>query len=323
MSLTWTTDQIPDLAGKTFVVTGGNTGLGFETSKHLARKNAHVVIASRPEGDLPPPHEALRLIKEQVPHARVEYMPVELSSFRSIKAFADEFKSRGYPLHCLINNAGLQTPPDGTTEDGFELLMGINYLGPFFLTKLLIDRLKASAPARIVWVSSAAESIGEINWDDLKRNRGKTDMLQYGSTKLMDLMAAKEMNERLKGTGVESFACHPGLARTDIVRDPKADHSKAASVITDWASWVVGQTAEEGAVALLYTATAPELTGKGGSYYGPLYKGPMTSNLFNTSERTPDNKYATDPEACRRLYDLTEQVVTETAARALGHTSAA
>eukprot|EP00878_Enallax_costatus_P016154 GHUV01016944.1.p1 GENE.GHUV01016944.1~~GHUV01016944.1.p1 ORF type:complete len:408 (+),score=106.41 GHUV01016944.1:160-1383(+) len=323
-SLTWNTSSIPDLSGKTFIVTGGNSGIGYECSKELAMHGAHVIIATHgqnPGGPTPTDQVdgpgAVSKIKEKKSDANVEYMECDLSSFRSIRSFAESFQSRGLPLHGLINNAGLQTPPDATTDDGFEITVGINFFGPFYLTQLLLPTLKASTPSRVVWVSSPEETIADTDWSDLRGTRLSTDIHAYANSKLWDLMVGLELNERLKGTGVESFACHPGMCRTDLFR--KGDHDKMATQITDWTQWIAGQTAASGALPLLYCATAPDLEGKGGTYYGAYYKGPWTPNVFNTSQRTPGNTEANNPELRARLYDEAVQIVNEVAGGARIH----
>eukprot|EP00879_Flechtneria_rotunda_P007465 GHRR01007831.1.p1 GENE.GHRR01007831.1~~GHRR01007831.1.p1 ORF type:complete len:433 (+),score=143.65 GHRR01007831.1:508-1806(+) len=254
---------------------------------------------------------AVAKIKEKDPHAKVEYMELDLASFRSINNFATEFNQKGLPLHCLINNAGVQTPYNAKTKDGLTLVIGIDYYGHLYLTHLLLPALKGSAPSRIVWVSSPAETLGKTNWDDLRYDHAENDFEAYATSKLWDLMVAFELNKRLHGTGVDSFACHPGTARTDIFR--KSDHEKMSTVITDWMQWLGGQSAESGALPLLYCATAPELEGKGGTYYGPYYKGPLTANVLNTSQRTPGNPEANDTAACARLYHETTTIVNEIA----------
>jgi NAD(P)-dependent dehydrogenase (short-subunit alcohol dehydrogenase family) len=316
-SLTFGTSSIPDLNGKVFIVTGGNSGVGYECARQLALHNGHVIIVTHgqgsrwptPQDELDGPGAVSKIISEKS-DAKVEYQECDLSSFRSIKSFADSFLSRSLPLHCLINNAGLQTPPDAKTEDGFEITLGVNFFGPFYLTQLLLPALRGSSPSRIVWVSSPDEVLGETHWDDIRGDHSySTDMTAYGTSKLWDLMVGLEMNNRLQGTGIESFACHPGICRTDLFR--KADHDKMASVVTDWMQWLGGQTAASGALALLYCATSPDLEGKGGTFYGPYYKGPITLNLLNTQQRTPGNPEANDPAARARLYEAALNIVNE------------
>eukprot|EP00879_Flechtneria_rotunda_P009861 GHRR01010313.1.p1 GENE.GHRR01010313.1~~GHRR01010313.1.p1 ORF type:complete len:372 (+),score=104.96 GHRR01010313.1:231-1346(+) len=322
-SLTFSTSSIPDLQGKTYIVTGGNSGIGYETARQLALHKGHVIIATHsqkqpattPADEIDGPG-AVAKIRQEDKNANVEYMECDLASFKSIQKFAQAFLGRAQPLHCLINNAGLQTPLDGKTEDGFEITLGVNFFGPFFLTQLLLPALKDTAetgPTRIIWVSSPEESVGETDWNDIRGDNRPTDMKTYATSKLWDIMVALEMNDRLKGTGVESFACHPGMCRTDIFR--KADHDKMASIITDWAQWIAGQTAASGALSLLYCATAPELEGKGGTYYGPYYKGPLSLNMLNTQQRTPGNPEANDPAARARLYEAALNIVNEASAK--------
>jgi NAD(P)-dependent dehydrogenase (short-subunit alcohol dehydrogenase family) len=319
-SLTFSTKDIPDLSGKTFIITGGNSGIGYETAKNLALKGGHVIIATHAQKpDAPMPTDevdgpgAVEKIKKHDSNAKVEYRECDCSSFRSIRSFAESILSSNMPVHCLINNSGLQTPPNGRTEDDFEITMGINFFSHFYLTQLLLPALKRSTPSRIVWTSSNAETAGYTDWNDIRCDNRKTVFETYGTSKLWMLLMALEFNDRLKGTGVESFACQPGIARTDAFR--KGDHEKTTSVVTDWAQFFTGQSAASGALSMMYCATSPDLEGKGGTYYGPPYKSTFTANVMNTSRCNPKNDEAQDPEIRHKLYDAVLQIVNETAAR--------
>jgi len=189
--------------------------------------------------------------------------------------------------------------------------VGVNYFGAFYLTQLLLDSIKASAPSRVLWVSSPEESLGDIEWDDLEGHKQKhSDWDAYSRSKLLDLMAAQELNRRLYGTKVESFAVQPGMVRTDLWNQDKTDvKGKWAAFITDWASWAAGLTPAQGALPLLYAAAAPDVEGQGGGFFGPQYKGPIALNQFPTGNRTPDNPLAKDSTAQAKLYNMTERII--------------
>ncbi|KAL3154197.1 hypothetical protein ABBQ32_013708 [Trebouxia sp. C0010 RCD-2024] len=303
----WAADKMPDLTGKTYLVTGANSGIGFQAAKQLAKRNAVVTIASRNEAS---GRRAVDEIQRLAPGSQVNFSHVDLESFKSIQHFADRFLDQNAKLDCIINNAGVFMPEHRKTPEGFEVTLGTNYFGPFFLTHLLMDRLRASAPARIVWVVSSLEVVGDITWDDLKGTHAATsDMTAYGTSKLMTIMSNIEMVKRLQGSGIDSFICQPGMSSTPVYG--KTDKSHVMANVLDAAQKVLGQTEERGAVSLLYAATAPEVSGKSGTYIGPYYIGPFISNMFNTGSQQPLNRWTSDAAACTRMYNETVRLVHE------------
>ncbi|KAL4441496.1 hypothetical protein ABPG77_002000 [Micractinium sp. CCAP 211/92] len=256
---------------------------------------------------------------------------LSLSSFfccRSIEEFAQRFRDRGSKLTCLMNNAGVQIPkgPEKTSE-GFEIHVGTNFLGHFLLTHLLLDVLRENAPARIVFMSSpqGARSPG-IPWDDLAEGSsprggefvrpGESSMDLYGTANLCKLMVAKEMAQRLEGSGVDVFVVQPGTTQSDLF--PKQDYEKSESKMLDTLQKYAGQSPERGALSTLYCATEPELQGKPGGYYGPWYSSSgMAVNVGNTAELEPTSKEAQDPEARAKLYELAAKAVTSALGRPL------
>lgn len=261
----WNLTDVPDLADKTFVITGGNTGIGFESARFLARVHAHVVIACR---SLPKAAVAIGRIRVETPEANIEAMELDLASLESIRAFAQQANERLPRIDVLCNNAGVMALPQGTTRDGFETQFGTNHLGHFALTGLLFDKIAASAPSRIVTVSSLAHKLGsgEMNFDDLQSTRSYGKMSAYQQSKLANLLFAYELDRRIQAHGldIKSVACHPGLARTDLYTDRTTNRP---TMLMWYASTLVTQSATMGSLPEIYAATAQDV--EGGDYIGP------------------------------------------------------
>jgi NAD(P)-dependent dehydrogenase (short-subunit alcohol dehydrogenase family) len=304
----WDRMNLPDLTGKTALVTGGNTGLGFCICLALAKKNANVILTAR---DKQKGQEAADSINKSLNTDKVEMMELDIGSFDKIRSFVKEFRSKNQPIHMLINNAGIHIvggdAPEKSgqrTPEGFEVTLGTNVYGHFLLTQLLLDNLKENAPSRIVNQGSAMEQLsGGIYWDDLKgTQKDSSDSQVYGLSKLMNIMLAKALNEKLKGTGVEAFSAHPGIADTDIF--DKTDKSKPVGGAVSVLNQVVGQPAERGASPLLYAAASPDVEGKGGAFIGgPVGALAPISNLEQFKDRIPWTSEAKHLEDCMRLYD--------------------
>jgi NAD(P)-dependent dehydrogenase (short-subunit alcohol dehydrogenase family) len=268
----WTAADVPDQRGRTVVITGANSGLGFETARVLASRGATVVLACRDPGQAA---RAASLIAATGPDAadtrdeRVQTLRLDLASLASVREAAEELCSRYPRLDLLINNAGVMMPPYGRTEDGFELQFGTNHLGHFALTGLVLDRLLATDGSRVVTVSSNGHRAGRINVDDLQSERHYRKMRAYGQSKLANLMFTYELQRKLAGAGAPTIAlaAHPGTSRTDLVRHLSGPARGLANAqlgrLTSW----FAQSAEMGALATLRAATDPGATG--GQYYGP------------------------------------------------------
>ena len=204
----WTTADIPDQTGRTAVITGANTGLGYETAAALAAKGAHVVLAVR---NLEKGKAAADLITRATPGASVAIQELDLTSLDSIRTAADELRSDHESIDLLINNAGVMMTPKSTTKDGFELQFGTNHLGHFALTNLLLDRVLAAPGSRIVTVSSVGHRFARaIRFDDLQWERDYSRIRAYGQSKLANLMFTYELQRRLRGTDTIAVAAHPG-----------------------------------------------------------------------------------------------------------------
>ncbi|MEZ4367465.1 MAG: SDR family oxidoreductase [Kofleriaceae bacterium] len=246
-----------ELRGRTYVVTGANTGVGRVTAHELARLGAQVVLACRSEAKTTP---VIDEIRATTGNAAVEFVPLDLASLVSVRACAEALLARDLPIHGLINNAGL-AGARGLTADGFELAFGTNHLGPYLLTRLLLDRLRASAPARVVNVASVAHRKARgIDWDAVRRpTRSRTGLPEYQVSKLCNVLTSRALARRLEGTGVTTYALHPGVVATDVWRQVPAP-----------VRWVMKRfmiTPAQGARTQLWCATAPELADHSGRYY--------------------------------------------------------
>ncbi|KAK9819813.1 hypothetical protein WJX72_002705 [[Myrmecia] bisecta] len=259
-------------------------------------------------------------VKAKGKRGRAEFMRLELSSLRSVHDFAEAFLARGLPLHRLINNAGLFLPPDKMTGDGMEVTLQVNYFAHVYLSQLLLPSLAADGASRILWVSSPAEAAAPavVDWDNLVGKGYRSDFTTYARSKAYILMAAREMEKRLPGTGIDVYAVQPGLARTGLFG--KMDLRKFDSIAMYVAGLIFGQPDFLGAIPTIYTASTPEeeLTGKGGLFlYGPPYKHMwpgvfyITSFILNTYQGKAENPLVYDDEQCKRLYDASLQILSE------------
>jgi NAD(P)-dependent dehydrogenase (short-subunit alcohol dehydrogenase family) len=257
MSARWTTDDVPAQQGRLAVVTGANTGLGFETAQALAARGASVVLAVR---NVEKGKQAAARIATAAPGATVTVQELDLSSLDSVRTAAAELRA-GHPrIDLLICNAGVMYPPKQTTQDGFELQFGTNHLGHFALTGLLLEQMLPVPGSRVVTVSSVGHRIrAGINFDDLQWERSYSRVRAYGQSKLANLMFTYELQRRLSGAGTTiAVAAHPGFAATELMR-----HTPMAAVVTP----LFSQDAAMGALPVLRAATDPGVVG--GQYYGP------------------------------------------------------
>ena len=246
-----------DLEGKTYVVTGANTGIGKITATELAARGAHVILACRSKDKTQP---VIDEIQRTTGNRNVEFIHLDLADLASVRACADELLAKKLPIHALINNAG-QAGHRGTTKDGFELTFGTNHLGHYLLTRLLLDHIKQTPGARIVNVSSASHYQAKgIDWDALRKpTRSVTGLPEYEVSKLSNVLFTKELARRLEGTGVTTYAVHPGVVATDAWRR-----------IPGPVRWVMKKfmiSPQQGAHSSLRAATAPELATETGRYY--------------------------------------------------------
>ena len=246
-----------ELDGRTFLVTGGNTGIGRATVSALAGRGARVYVASRSRAK---GEEAVAAIKTASGSDSVWYLPLDLADLDSVRACAREFLDRDEPLHVLVNNAGV-AGQRGLTKQGFELMFGVNHVGHFALTQLLLGRLTESAPARVVTVASDAHYQARgIDWEAVRRRtRHVTGLPEYAVSKLANVLFSAELARRTAGTGVTTYALHPGVVASDIWRRVPWP---VRPVITRRMLSV-----DEGAATSLYCATSPEVAQDSGLFY--------------------------------------------------------
>ncbi|MFJ4770824.1 SDR family NAD(P)-dependent oxidoreductase [Streptomyces uncialis] len=259
----WNTQDNSDQNGRTAVITGANTGIGFETAAALAERGAHVVLAVRNQGK---GHEAAEKIAARSPKAALSVQRLDLGSLDSVRAAAEELRARHDRIDLLVNNAGVMWTPRSTTADGFELQFGTNHLGHFALTGLLLDRVLATRGSRVVTVSSDAHRLGaSVNFDDPQSEQKYSRTGAYGQSKLANLLFAYELQRRLAGKSATiSLAAHPGGAATELARNS----NPFVRVLFDRLIVpLIAQDAASGALPSLRAATDPQATG--GEYYGP------------------------------------------------------
>ena len=253
----WTCEQIPDQTGRRAVVTGANSGLGLVVAKELARKGADVVLACR---DIGKGEAAAATIYDAVPGASLSVEALDLASLASVRDFAARFQAERSDLDLLINNAGVMSPPFGETADGFGLQFGTNHLGHFALTGLLLGSLEGREDARVVMVTSGANKVGKLDFADLHSKRNYNGFRAYAGSKLANVLFALELERRLRaaGSSVRSFTAHPGYAATNIQMTAHRARDRRVLLM---GNKLIAQSAEMGALPLLFAATQPGLEG--------------------------------------------------------------
>ncbi|HEY1857909.1 oxidoreductase [Acidocella sp.] len=271
----WTASDIPPQEGKFAIVTGANSGIGYDTALELARAGAEVIVATR---NAPRGETAVARIKAAVPRALVRFEALDLGSLASVRDFAARIKASQGTVDILVNNAGVMAlPRRRLTVDGFETQLGVNFLGHFLLTALLMPRLMKSEAPRVVQVSSIAHRRGRIALDDLHAVKGYKPWAVYQQSKLAMLMFALELQRRSDagGWGVTSVAAHPGIATTELVANGPGNDSLMGRLTPIFGRFFTHSSAA-GALPTLFAATAPNVAR--GGYYGPTgfreFRGP-------------------------------------------------
>uniref|UniRef100_A0A8C9TFL1 Polyprenol dehydrogenase n=1 Tax=Scleropages formosus TaxID=113540 RepID=A0A8C9TFL1_SCLFO len=259
----------PKQIGRVAIVTGGAKGMGYETARHLTSLGMHVVIAGNSEEE---GLAAVRKIREENSKGKVEFQFLDLSSLKSVRQFVRMFKDRRLPLHILVNNAGVMLVPERQTEDGFELHFGLNYLGHFLLTNLLLDTLKQSGShdscARVVTVSSATHYVGVLNLEDLQSRSCYCAHGAYAQSKLALVLFSYHLQQKLTAGGfpVTVNVVDPGMVNTDLYQNL----CSPAQLVKRPVAWLLFRTPAEGASTAIYAAASPTMEGVGGCY---LYNG--------------------------------------------------
>ncbi|KAL1488064.1 hypothetical protein ABEB36_015432 [Hypothenemus hampei] len=250
---------------KIIIVTGANTGIGKETAWEFARRGAKVYMACK---DMKRCEAARKDIVLDTKNKYIYCRPCDLASLESIRHFVKLFKSEENGLDVLINNAGVMRTPQGSkTKEGFEMQLGVNHLGHFLLTNLLLDHLKKSAPSRIINISSVAHKRGTINKDDLNSELKYDPAKAYEQSKLANVLFTNELAHVLKGTGVTVNSVHPGIADTEIVRYMGFSNSNLAYVIFKPLTWPFIKTAKQACQTVIYLALDPDVTNVTGKYF--------------------------------------------------------
>ena len=254
----WTASDIPNQTGRVAVVTGANSGIGFETAKALAKKGATLVMACR---NLDKATAAAAEIRGEVAEAQLDIIQLDLANLASVHTFADAFKARYERLDRLINNAGVMVPPYTKTKDGFELQFGANHLGHFALTGHLMEKILATPGSRVVNVSSGAHRMGSMDFENLQAEKGYKPWGAYGRSKLANLLFTLELQNRFEAVHADALAvaAHPGGTKTNL-------QSHMSSVLRPLLNLIMQEQAM-GALPTLYAATAPDVSGN--DYYGP------------------------------------------------------
>ncbi|MEL6343669.1 MAG: oxidoreductase [Myxococcota bacterium] len=293
MSRGFTESDVPDLTGKVIIVTGANAGIGFEAARAFAEHGADVVMACRNPDKA---QAARQRIQANNPSGDVITLPLDLASLDSVRTFVAAYGERYDRLDLLVNNAGVMIPPLGRTEQGFELQFGVNHLGHFALTGLLLPLIQKTPGARVVNVSSTAHRMGRMDFDDLNwERRDYSAGAAYGQSKLANLHFTFELNRRLKDAGIDAMAtaAHPGWAATDLQR-----HSGVIQFMNNF----FAQSQDKGAWPTLMAAL--DDNAKGGEYYGP--SGFM--EMWGPASQAFIADHARIPADAQRLWDVSESM---------------
>ena len=300
----WTADNLPNLDGKIAIVTGANSGIGFEASAELAGKGATVIMACR---NLDKANKAADDIRGRYPSAQLEVMQLDLSDLESVKRFADEFKASHSQLHMLCNNGGIMGGPEiSHTKQGFELMFGTNHLGHFALVGHLLEVLEATPASRVVAVSSMAHrNIKGLNLDDPNFETTEYGIFDaYAKSKLANLTFCLELDKRLKATGIDACGAiaHPGYTATNITSGSNPDGNWLKDLAVKLGDLVLAMPAHKGALPTLYAAADPSI--QGGEYIGP--DGPF--QFMGSPARVAYKETADDPVARQRLWEISEEL---------------
>jgi NAD(P)-dependent dehydrogenase (short-subunit alcohol dehydrogenase family) len=298
----WTGNDIPNQHGNVAVVTGGNSGIGYEAALALAAKGARVILAVR---NAEKGQAAVTAIQRAHPGAQAEVMPLDLSNLGSVRHFAETFLQRFEALPLLINNAGVMALPYARTADGFEMQFGTNHLGHFALTGLLMPAILAAPGARVVVVSSGAHVAGKIDFDNLDGAKSYGSWRAYCQSKLANLLFAYELQRRFKAAHAEALvaACHPGYAATNLqAAGPRMAGSRFNERVSELANRLFAQSAAMGALPTLYAATAADVHGS--DYIGPV----GLLGMRGSPAKIKSSARSYDTAVAARLWQVSEQL---------------
>lgn len=281
------------ITGKTVIITGANTGIGKETAKDLARRGGRLILACR---DTKKGEDAVREVIQETGNNNVFCWKLDLGSFESIREFAEKFNKNEPRLDILINNAGIMWCPRMLTKDGLEMQMGVNHFGHFLLTNLLLDKLKSSAPSRIVILSSLGHMTGSIKFDDINSEKSYGRVAAYAMSKLANILHALELTKRLKGTGVTANAVHPGAVDTELARHTVTGIWR---VLSSPLYSLFVKTPLQGAQTSIRVAVDPALETVSGKY-------------FSDCKETKPSAAAQVEADAKRLWEISEKITNST-----------
>jgi len=292
MNNKWTINEIPDQSGKTVIVTGANSGIGFEAAKVLAQRGAVVIMACR---SLEKGKIAMEQILEEDPRAKVILKSLDLADLSSVRQFSDDYLAAQDRLDILINNAGVMATPYSKTADGFEMQFGTNHLGHFALTAQLFDLLKRTPNSRVVTVSSYAHYFGRIAFNDLNGDGFYQKWLAYGQSKLANVLFGYELQRRASQNGKNpiSVVVHPGYAATNL---------QHTTTLFSLLNPIMAQSQEMGALPTLYAATSPDI--RGGEYIGP--DGFLGQRGY--PHEASSSRLSRDEDTARHLWEVSEEM---------------
>ncbi|WEL23283.1 oxidoreductase [Candidatus Nanohalovita haloferacivicina] len=298
----WTAKNLPDMEGKTALVTGANSGIGFEATKKLVEHNAKVIMACRiREKGL----DAQEEIEKEVENADLEVKQVDLASLNSVKEFAEEVNSEYEKIDMLFNNAGIMAIPRRETEDSLEYQIGVNHFGHFALTGQILEKLEASdGEARIVTQSSIAHTSGDIDLEDINHEEEYDRWQAYSDSKLANVLFGKELDRKLdeNNTDITSVVSHPGVSKTNLFNADESQHNVIVSKLMSLGLKVFGHSPKSACLPMLYAATSEEI--EGGEYVGP---GGFRSIRGYPEVQNPSEK-ALDEELAEDLWNLSEEL---------------
>ncbi len=301
MSERWTEESIPDQSGKTFLVTGANSGLGWDTARALAQNGAHVLVGARSAGKA---RDAIARIEAMGPSGSLEPLVVELADLDSVTAAADQVLAEQPRLDGLVNNAGIMMTPYGTTAQGFEQQLGVNHLAHFALTGRLMPMLLATDGSRVVSLSSSGHRPGRIDFDDLQSQRAYSPQRAYFQSKLANLLFTSELQRRLETAGASTIAvaAHPGVSNTNLGHENAGGFLGNLMQLARPVLHLLTQSATMGALPSLRAATDPDV--RGDQYYGPDGFGQSRGHpvLVDRSDRAQDTRTA------GRLWEISEDL---------------
>ncbi|XP_016339272.1 retinol dehydrogenase 12-like [Sinocyclocheilus anshuiensis] len=276
------------LDDKTVIITGANTGIGKETARDLAKRGARVIMACR---DLEKAEAARKELIEDSGNQNIVANKLDLSDTESIRAFAELINKEEKQVNILINNAGIMMCPYSKTADGFEMQFGVNHLGHFLLTYLLLDLLKKSAPSRIINVASVAHTWGSIHLDDINSEKGYSPRRAYGQSKLANILCTRSLAKRLQGSGVTVYSLHPGVVQSELFRNLSKPVQIAVKIFSPFT-----KTTIQGAQTTIYCAVEPKLDNESGGYYSNCAPAQCSSE-------------ALDDEMAQKLWELSCQML--------------